>query len=375
MSKRRGNNEGSISRRKDGRWMGRYTIHTAEGPKQRAVYGRTRAEAAEKLTRAMADRDGGIVYDAGKLVLGEYLDRWLADSVRGTVRQRTYERYESLVRVHISPTLGRIKLKNLTPAHVRSLNREKLDSELAPRTVQYIHRTLSKALKQAVSDGLIPRNAAGSVKPPQPRTEEIRPLDREQVRAFLEAISGDRLEALYVVAITAGLRSGELLGLKWEDVDLEAGMLQVRRTLSEARSGRIFEAPKSGKGRRIQLTRMATEALRGHRKRQLEEKLRLGSLWQENGLVFPSQVGTPIGGRNLIRHFKIRLGRAGLPSTFRFHDLRHTCATLLLRQAVHVKFVQELLGHGDVSLTLNTYSHVLPDMGDAAAGAMDEALG
>jgi integrase len=279
------------------------------------------------------------------------------------------------VRVHISPTLGRVKLKNLTPAHVRSLCREKLDSGLAPRTVQYIHRTLSRALKQAVSDGLIPRNAAGSVKAPQPRSEEIRPLDREQVRAFLEAVSGDRLEALYVVAITAGVRAGELLGLKWEDVDLEAGMLQVRRTLSEARSGRIFEAPKSGKGRRIRLTRMATEALRGHRKRQIEEKLRLGSLWQEDGLVFPSQVGTPIGGRNLIRHFKIRLGRAGLPSTFRFHDLRHTCATLLLRQGVHVKLVQELLGHGDVSLTLNTYSHVLPGMGDAAAGAMDEALG
>jgi len=373
--KRRGNNEGSISRRKDGRWMGRYTVHTHEGPKQRAVYGKTRAEVAGKLTKAMADRDGGIVYDAGKQIVGEYLTRWLADSVKDTVRQRTYERYESIVRVHLVPAIGGMKLKNLTPAHVRSLNREKLDSGLAPRTVQYIHRTLSKALKQAVSDGLIPRNAAGSVKPPQPRTEEIRPLNREQVRVFLEAVSGDRLEALYVVAITAGLRAGELLGLKWEDLDLEAGMLQVRRTLSETRSGRIFEAPKSGKGRRIRLTRKATEALRGHRKRQIEEKLQLGTLWQDNGLLFPSQVGTPIGGRNLIRHLKIRLGRAGLPSTFRFHDLRHTCATLLLRQGVHVKFVQELLGHGDVSLTLNTYSHVLPDMGDAAAGAMDEALG
>src|SRR5215211_4193069 len=273
MAKRRGNNEGSISRRKDGRWMGRYTVHSADGPKQRAVYGKTRAEVAEKLTKAMADRDGGIVYDAGKLIVGEYLDSWLSDSVRGTVRQRTYERYESLVRVRISPALGRIKLKNLTPAHVRSLYREKLESALAPRTVQYVHRTLSMALKQAVSDGLIPRNAAGSVKPPQPRTEEIRPLDREQTRAFLEAVSGDRLEALYVVAVTAGLRAGELLGLKWEDLDLEAGTLHVRRTLSDARSGRIVEAPKSGKGRRIRLTRKATEALRGHRKRQLEEEV------------------------------------------------------------------------------------------------------
>jgi integrase len=372
---KRGNGEGSISRRKDGRWMGRYTVHTAEGPKQRAVYGKTREDAAEKLTNAMADRNNGIVYDAGKLTVSEYFDGWLSDSVRDTVRQRTYERYEQLVRVHIAPALGRARLKNLTPAHVRGLYRTKLDAGLSARTVQYIHRTLFKALKQAVDDGLIPRNAAASIKPPQPRRGEIRPLDREHVRAFLATVSGERLEALYVVAITAGLRQGELLGLKWEDVDLDAGTLQVRRTLSEARSGRIFEAPKSGKGRRVRLTRMATEALRGHRKRQVEKKLRLGSLWQENGLVFPSQVGTPLGGRNLIRHFKRILERSALSSTFRFHDLRHTCATLLLKQGVHVKFVQELLGHGDVSLTLNVYSHVLPDMGDAAAGAMDKALG
>jgi integrase len=374
MAKRRGNGEGSIGKRKDGRWMGRYTVHTAEGSKQRCVFGKTRAEAAEKLTRAMADRDGGITYDAGKLTLGDYLGRWLTDSVKDTVRQRTYERYESIVRVHLVPAIGSVKLKNLTPAHVRSLCRSKLDEGLAPRTVQYAYRTLSKALKQAANDGLIPRNVAASVKPPQPRSDEIRPLDREQARSFLAAVSGERLEALYVVAITAGLRQGELLGLKWEDVDLDAGKLQVRRTLSEARIGRIFEAPKSGKGRGIRLTKNATEALRGHRKAQLEEKLRLGTLWQENSLVFPSQVGTPLGGRNLIRHFKRMLEHTGLYPTFRFQDLRHTCATLLFRQGVNPKIVQELLGHGDVSLTLNIYSHVLPDMGDTAAGAMDEAL-
>lgn len=375
MSKRRGNNEGSISRRKDGRWMARYTVHTADGPKQRAVYGKTRTEVSQKLTKAMADRDGGLVYDAGKLTTGEYLTAWLADSVRDTVRQRTYERYESLVRVHIVPTLGRVKLKSLTPAHVRGLYRDKLDAGLAPRTVLHIHRTLSKALKQAVDDGLIPRNAAGSVKPPSPRREEIQPLSREQVRTFLSAVSGDRLEALYVVAITAGLRRGELLGLKWEDLDLDAGTLQVRRTLSETGDGRVFEAPKSGKGRSIRLTKRAITALRSHRKLQLEERIARAGLWTENGLVFASETGTAIQGRNMYRAFKIRLGRAGLPSTVRFHDLRHTCATLLLQQGVHAKYVQELLGHADISLTLNVYSHVLPDMGDAAAGAMDDALG
>jgi integrase len=186
---------------------------------------------------------------------------------------------------------------------------------------------------------------------------------------------GHRLEALYNVAVTAGLRQGELLGLRWEDMDLEAGKLQVRRTFSEARSGRIFEAPKGGKGRWIRLTRKATEVLRAHRRAQLEERMRLAGLWQDQGLVFPSQVGTPLSARNLQRHFKSLLERASLPKSFRFHDLRHTCATLLLRQGVNPKFVQELLGHADVTLTLNVYSHVLPDMGDAAAGAMGDVLG
>jgi integrase len=374
---KRGNGEGSISRRKDGLYMARYTVQTADGPKRRTIYGKkgeSREDLAAKLTKAMADRDGGITYDAGKLTVEEHLRRWLSDSVRDTVRRRTYERYESIVRVHLIPAIGRIKLKTLTPAHVRALYRAKLDAGLAPRSVLHIHRTLSKALKQATDDGLIPRNAAGLVKPPRPRREEIQPLDSEQVRALFETARGDRLEALYVVAVTTGMRRGELQGLKWEDLDLEAGTLQVRRTLSEPKGGWIFEAPKSGKGRSIRLTRRAMSALREHRKRQLEERMGKAGLWSDHGLVFPSAIGTPISGGNLNRSFKVLLKRADLPAV-RFHDLRHTCATLLLRQGVNPKFVQELLGHADISLTLNVYSHVLPDMGDAAAGAMDAALG
>ena len=372
---KRGNGEGSITRRKDGLYMARYPVQTATGAKRKTLYGKTRSEVAAKLSKALADREGGLTYDAGKQTVGEYLARWLSNSVRDTVRQRTYERYESIVRVHLVPSIGPVKLKTLTPDHVRGLYREKLDSGLASQTVLHIHRVLSKALKQAVDDGLIPRNAAAFVKSPQPRGEEIRPLNRDQVRTLFKAAREDRLEALYIVAVTAGLRRGELQGLKWEDVDLEARNLQVRRTLSEPRGGYIFEAPKSGKGRNIRLTRKATSALREHRKRQLEERMRLGTLWQDHGLIFPSGAGTPLSGGNLNRAFKALLKRAVLPPVIRFHDLRHTCATLLLRQGVNPKFVQELLGHGDVSLTLNVYSHVLPDMGDTAAGAMDDALG
>jgi integrase len=374
---KRGNGEGTITRRKNGGWMAQYTAYTAEGRKRKTLYGKTRQEVAAKLSKALADREDGLVFDAGSLTVGEYLARWISHSVRDTVSQKTYERYESIVRVHLSPALGRIRLKALTPDHVRGLYREKLDSGLAPLSVLHIHRTLSKALRQATDDGLIPRNAAASVKPPRPRSEEMQPLSRDQVRTLLDTVRDDRLEALYVLAVTAGLRQGELLALKWEDVDLEGTnpTLQVRRSLSETRGRRSFVTPKSGRGRHIRLSKQAVSALRAHRKRQLEERVRKAGLWEDHGLIFPSEVGTPMSGRNLYRAFKIRVKRASLPQTLRFHDLRHTCATLLLRQGVNPKFAQELLGHADISLTLNTYSHVLPDMGDAAAGGMDAALG
>ena len=172
--------------------------------------------------------------------------------------QRTWERYEQLVRVHLKPALGRLKLKSLTAAHVRALYREKLDSGPSPRTVQYIHTTLRKALQDAVSDGLIPRNVVDGIKAPRPKKKEVNPLTPEQAQTFLGAARGDRFEALYVLAVHCGLREGELLGLKWDDVDLEAETLQVRRTLSDTRSGYVFEPPKNGKGRSIKLTQAAT---------------------------------------------------------------------------------------------------------------------
>ena len=370
MSKKRGNGEGSITKRKDGRWEARYTIHTSAGPKRRTLYGRTRQEVAGKLAHALSDRAQGLTFDAGSLKVSEYLDHWLPD-IHGTVRQRTWERYESIVRVHIKPTLGRIKLKALTPTHVRGLYREKLEAGLSRRTVQYVHTTLHKALKDAVADGLVPRNVTEGIKPPRPKKKEITPLNPEQARAFLATAQGDRFEALYVLAVHCGLREGELLGLRWDDLDLETGTLQVRRTLSETRKGPVFELPKNGKGRSIKLTKSASEALRGHLERQLGEIDSSGDEYRDQGLVFPSQKGTPMNASNLTgRNFKPILKRAGLPG-IRLHDLRHTCATLMLCEGVHVKLVQELLGHATISITLDTYSHLLPGMGGEAAGAME----
>ena len=376
MAKKRGNGEGTTPyRRKNGLWCAQYTVHTARGRKRRTLYGKTRQEVATKLARALSDRESGLTFDADNRALNDYLDQWLSDSVRGTVRQRTWERYEQIVRVHIKPSLGRIKLKALTRAHVRALYRAKLDAGLASRTVQYIHTTLHKALKDAVADGLIPRNVTEAVKAPRAKKKEVNALSPDQARAFLESARGDRFEALYVLAVTAGLRVGELLGLKWDDVDLDAGTLSVRRTLSEARSGKIFEPPKNGKGRNIRLTSQAVEALKAHRKRQHEERLSLGALWQDSGLIFPAQTGTSMNAKNLTdRSFKQLLDRAGLARTVRLHDLRHTCATLLLGKAVHPKIVQELLGHATIAITLDTYSHVLPNMQGEAVSAMESAL-
>jgi integrase len=375
VARKRGNGEGSITRRKDGLYMARYTVETAIGAKRKTLYGKTRGEVSEKLTKAMADRDDGLVFDADNLKVGEYLERWLVDSVLDTVRPTTYERYEQIVRIHVRPALGSVKLKNLTPVHVRGLYREKLEEGLSARTVQYIHVTLHKALKQAVQDGLIPRNATEAVKAPQVRREEMRPLSAEQVKVLLEVARGDRLEALYVLAIHTGLRQGELLGLKWEDVDLESGTLRVRRTLVTAKGGPVLTAPKTkGSRRSVKLTQGAVEALRSHLKHQLQEIDRAGSLWRENGLMFASESGEPLDRRYLTScRYKALLKRAELPM-IRFHDLRHTCATLLLSKNVNPKIVSEMLGHASIAITLDTYSHVLPNMRDQAAAAMEEAL-
>jgi integrase len=192
---------------------------------------------------------------------------------------------------------------------------------------------------------------------------------------LLEAASEDRLEALYVLAIYTGLRQGELLGLKWDDIDLGAGMLQVRRALITAKGGPRLAAPKTKSSRRrLRLTRVAVETLKSHLERQLEDIDRVGSMWQENGLVFASETGAPLDRHDVTsRRFKPLLERARLPH-FRFHDLRHMCATLLLTKNVNPKVVSEMLGHSSIAITLDTYSHVLPNMQDSAARALEEAL-
>jgi integrase len=372
---KRGNGEGSISRRKGGGWMAQYTIYTAEGPKRKTLYGKTRAEVAAKLARALSDREVGVSFDAQNQTVGEYLNRWLRDSVKDTVRQGTFERHEQILRLHVWPGLGGLKLKALTPAHVQGFYRDRLDAGLSPATVRKIHVVLHKALDQAVEWSLVPRNATEAVKAPKPNPEEIRPLDKEQAKALLEVAHGERLEALYVLAVHTGLRQGELLGLRWEDVDLKNGLVRVKRTLTRRKGRLLLGEPKTKRSRRtVRLTESAVEALIEHLARQMEQMERLGDLYEGQGLVFATQRSTLVNPTNLRkRSFAPLLERAGLPA-IRFHDLRHTCATLLLSRNVNPKIVSEMLGHASIAITLDTYSHVLPDMQDSAVRALEDAL-
>src|SRR5215211_3849686 len=232
MANKNGNGEGSIyEHKRNGKrvgYRGAYTVYTAEGPKRRYVSGKDREQVRRKLTEAMANRDKGFIYDDDNLTVKEYLDRWLADSVRGTVRESTYSRDKYLVTNHIKPALGRLKLTNLNALHLQGFYRDRLNSVLSGSTVQKMHHVLHKALAQAVKWHLIPRSPADPVKAPTPTPKEMHPLSAAEARKLLATARGDGLEALYELAIQTGMRQGELLALKWEDVDLDGQTVRIR---------------------------------------------------------------------------------------------------------------------------------------------------
>ncbi|MBF6613856.1 MAG: site-specific integrase, partial [Chloroflexi bacterium] len=306
--------------------------------------------------------------------LGQFLATWLEDSVRPTVRPKTYDSYAQVVRLYIEPELGRVQLGKLTPQQIQHLLNKLLKMGLAPRTVRYCHAILKMALGRAYKWSLVPRNVAQLVDAPRSLRYEMRSLTPEEARVFLTTVRGDRLEALYSVAIALGLRQGEALGLRWEDVDMDKCTLRVRYALQRIDGKPQLVEPKTQKSRRtIFMPQVTVNALRTHRIRQLEERLAAGERWKESGLVFTSTIGTPLDPRNAFRSFQDALQRAGLPH-IRFHDLRHTCASLLLAQGVHPRVVMEALGHSQISLTMDTYSHVIPALQKEAADRMDALL-
>jgi len=392
MSKR-GRNEGTISRITPTRWVARIS----NDGKREAYSGKTRSEASDKLAAALKRKRDGLPLLSQRLTVGAYLTKWIAGQP-SQVRPNTYRGYEVAVRCHLIPRLGRIPLAKLVPSDLTKMYADMLAGGrvaggrrakapgLSPRSVGHAHRILGRALRAAEETGLVGRNVCRLVHPPRVPHAEMATLTAEQARALIHAAEGSSLHALYVVALSSGGRRGELLGLRWADVDMEAGSIRITRTLVRGtRPGErqadgppkvewSFAEPKTSSSRRtITIGRTALEALRLHRKVQTEERLGAGRAWQDGDLVFPSAFGTPIDGSNLLKAHYALLKQAGLPHV-RFHDLRHSAATLLLEAGVQPHAVAQRLGHATPSLVMNTYGHVTDRMQQQATAAMDAAL-
>jgi integrase len=316
----------------------------------------------------------GTFADARGTTVGEFLDQWLVEVAKPRVRAWTYAGYEVHVRRHLKPSIGRIPLERLTAQHVQALLNQKLRDGLKPRTVRYLRGTLRTALRDAVRWGLISRNAAALVDGPRVERYAIKPFAPEEARQLLRVIRGDRLEALYSVALAQGLRQGEALGLQWDDVDLDMGYITITKQLQRIHGSPQLVEPKTERSRRtLAMPPMIASALKDHHTRQDQERAAAGKRWVENGLVFTTPIGTPLDGTAVTKGFHRLLERAGLPQR-RFHDLRHSCATLLLVQGVSPRVVMDLLGHSQIGLTMNTYSHVIPDLRSDAARRMQDLL-
>lgn len=365
---RRGHGEGTIYKRTDGRWEGAISL---DGRQRKRFYGKTRKEVQEQLTNVLKARQEGLLATGPTQTVAQYLAQWLEDTVKHSVRPRTREAYDLNVR-RLVPHLGTIRLNRLTPAQVQAAYAALLDRGLSRRSVEQAHTVLHRALHQAVQWGLIGRNPTEAVAVPRPERREMKTLTAEELQTLFTSTASHRLHALWVVLATTGLRLGEATGLRWEDVDFGGCRVTVRRAVQRQRGkGMVAVEPKTERSRRtVHIAEGTAGALREHKRRQAAERLCAGPLWQDHGLVFCNTTGGPLDPARVRKPFRIALERAGLPN-IRVHDLRHSCATLLLSQGVHPKVVQELLGHSTITLTLDTYSHVIPALHMEAATKMN----
>ena len=379
VTRRRGHNEGSIYQEADGRWRAALVVgRTPEGRLKRKKFsGRTRREVQEKLTAAMRDQQLGVpVAGNERQTVAQFLGRWLELSKRPKVRPRVFENYAGIVRNHIIPELGHIPLRKLTPQRVQAFVNLKLESDLSEYTVKNIRGVLRSALNQGLRWNDVAMNAAALTDGPKTPSSSISVFTLEQSRSFLDGAKGHRLEAAFIAAIVLGLRRGELLGLKWNDVDFESDRLTVRGSLQRvAGGGLVVLEPKTDSSRRdLVMPVVLSEALRRWRVHQLEERLLAGDRWTDSGFVFTSAVGTPIEPRNFTRSFKQLLVKLGLPE-LRLHDLRHSCASLLLAQGATYHEIRDALGHSRVSTTMDIYVHSMPEAKRGAADRMDALFG
>lgn len=368
MATRRGRGEGTIRQRaSDGRWEGIITL----GGQRKSFYGKTRREVVERLREAQREYEasGGQFIGDQRQTVGQYLASWL-ETKRPDVKEATWRTYAYLNRKYLTPAIGRVKLTQLTAQHVQRLIATGQTRGLSSKTLSDIYGLLHQALRAAERLGLVARDVSARVDRPRVKTPEMRTLSREQANDLLRAARGHWLEPLFRLALTTGMRHGELLALRWREVDLQGRRLSVVATLRWLHGEAIFTAPKTRRSRRqIALSPEMVAALRDWRHLRRVWQMAAGPAWQGErygDTVFVDQLGRPLQPHRVLRQYRALLAAAGLPR-IRFHDLRHTCATLLLAQRVHPKVVSEMLGHATVTMTLDRYSHVLPDMQEEAA--------
>jgi integrase len=376
MAGKRGHNEGSIRLRKDGRYEGRVTIGYADGKQQRkSVFGKSRAECSEKMKKVQGDMARGIMPVADeRLTVKVFLTRWLEDAAQPSLRGTTYASYRGVVNGHLIPALGHIALVKLTAPDVMKYQRTKLASGLSARTVTYHRAILRRALSDAAKWELAHKNAAALASPPRAVRHDVSPLTPDEARTFLSKIPGNRLEALYVMAMGTGMRQGELLGLTWKNVDLDNGTATVRQQMQRINGKLTLVEPKTAKSRRtVALPNIVVTALAAHRERQKFERRWAGSRWQEHGLVFTTTIGTPLDSANVTHNFQKALSDAKIRKQ-RFHDLRHCAATLLLAQGADLRTIMDVLGHSTITLTANTYAHLTDATRRVAADMMDDVM-
>lgn len=334
----------------------------------------TRRDAERARTEALHERDTGIDLRPEHVTLAQYLQRWLTDYAAHNVAPSTLLRYRQLS-TRLSVLLGNLRLAEIRPAHVQSAYAALLRDGLAERTVLHHHRMLREALHHAVRWQLLGRNPADAVQPPRPARAEMRTLTSDETGVLMDAVADAGQRRLVYVALATGLRLGELLGLRWSDIDWSGSRATIQRAAQYLpASGVTLRAPKTARGRRsVALSADTLTVLREHRSNQNEARLRAGPAWSDNGLVFARADGS-LERPYPVSAAVIRQARGAGFEGLRFHDLRHTAATLMLQAGVHPKIVSERLGHATISLTLDTYSHVLPDMQQEAAAALDRLL-
>ncbi len=369
------NGEGTIYQRKDGRFEAATYVTTSDGTRKRKrVYGRTWEEIHRALVEIKAQEHRGIPVPAASLAVGQFLDEWLEHIARPSVRASTYAKYETFVRLYLKPGLGTRRLAQLSPAEVRRFLAAQRGAGVSPARLQAIHAVLRNALEHAMREDLVVRNAAKLVRMPTPPRRDFQPWTVQQALDFLSASRTDPLATAFLLCITLGLRRGEVLGLHWGDIDLDEGTVRVRRQLQRSAGQLQLVEVKTARSRRaIPLPEICVRALRRRRGQQAADRLSAGAAWVESDLVFTTGHGTPVEPRNMARSFARIVTAADLPAT-RLHDLRHLCSSFLAFLQVQPRTIMEILGHSQIAVTMNIYTHVTSQEQRQAMKLMDRLL-